>query len=404
MFRLNGRKAVTLFFPLIILLIAWILAMSTYSSDNDLNVFIALSHIFALLSLVLSIWFQNSRVFYAVCVILFSVSILSSHGNLSQRAVINGISILIPTVFIILAVVEEKGITTRHGLIKGLVFILLIMFVVIDSSASNPFLEKFRIIMIKFRNMGNVQGIPIISVFLFTVCLCILLIRFLVLFRNMEMAFIGVTLGCFVILHFADFPYIIMLFSSAVFLIFVVSLFETSYSLSFHDSLTGLLSRRALEKEFIRVGNRYTLAIIDVDHFKQVNDRFGHQIGDKVLKMVAATIERNAKDGKVFRYGGEEFVVIFPKKSVNETLHTLERIRRGVENRQLVIRKVKNSSKNLKENTRATDESEKIRITVSIGVAEKNEKVRNLTNAEVIALADKAVYLAKENGRNCIVY
>ncbi|NLM11400.1 MAG: GGDEF domain-containing protein [Clostridiaceae bacterium] len=405
MFKLNSNKGIISVVPFLILLIAWILAMNTFVSKNELNViFITMPYIFAFFAMVLSIWFQHSRVFYAVCVILFSIVILSSPGKLNQKAFKNGISILIPIVFIILAIVEERGITSKHGLIKGLVFIAMVLFVVIDSGNVSPWLEKLNPLEFALKDNGIIQGIPVISVFSFLICLFILLTRFFILSSNMDIAFTGATLGCIIILHFTRFPDILSLFSSAVFLIYIIALFEASYSFAFHDALTGLLSRRAMEHEFLRIGNRYTLAIIDIDYFKQVNDRFGHQVGDEVLRMVASCLQKYARGGKVFRYGGEEFVIIFPKKTIKETLRILERVRCGVQSRPFVIRSPNRPKKKPKEEKLHQGGSEMFRVTVSIGVAEKTEKMRNRTDTEIIEMADKAVYQAKANGRNCIVY
>ena len=251
MFKLNSNKGIISVVPFLILLIAWILAMNTFVSKNELNViFITMPYIFAFFAMVLSIWFQHSRVFYAVCVILFSIVILSSPGKLNQKAFKNGISILIPIVFIILAIVEERGITSKHGLIKGLVFIAMVLFVVIDSGNVSPWLEKLNPLEFALKDNGIIQGIPVISVFSFLICLFILLTRFFILSSNMDIAFTGATLGCIIILHFTRFPDILSLFSSAVFLIYIIALFEASYSFAFHDALTGLLSRRAMEHEF----------------------------------------------------------------------------------------------------------------------------------------------------------
>jgi len=405
MFKLDNKKVVVAVIPFLILLTAWMLAMSAFVSNSELNVvFIAIPYIFAFFAMVLSVWFQHSRVFYAVCVLLISIAVLSSPGKLNPKAFKNGVSILIPVIFIILATVEERGITSRQGLIKGLVFIGMLLFVVIDAGNVKPWFERLKPMEFILGNTGNVQGIPVISVFLFFLCLCVLLTRYFIMSSNMDMAFTGAALGCIIILHFTQFPDILSLFSSAVFLIFIIALFEASYSLAFHDTLTGLLSRRAMEQEFLRIGNRYTLAMVDVDHFKQVNDRFGHQVGDEVLRMVASCLQKYARGGKVFRYGGEEFVVIFPKKSIKETLHILERVRSGVQKRPFIIRGPNRPKKRPKGNVLPPGGSEKIRITVSIGIAEKTEKMRNRTDAEIIEMADKAVYMAKANGRNCIVY
>ncbi|WP_252891349.1 GGDEF domain-containing protein [Thermoclostridium stercorarium] len=145
------------------------------------------------------------------------------------------------------------------------------------------------------------------------------------------------------------------------------------------------------------------LAIIDVDHFKKVNDRFGHQVGDEVLRMVASCLQKYARGGKVFRYGGEEFVIIFPKKTIKEVLPVLERIRNAVQKRPFIVRSPDRPRKKPKGKL-PPGGTEMVRVTVSIGIAEKNEKTRNRTDAEIIEMADKAVYQAKASGRNCIVY
>ena len=405
MFRLDSKKVIVAVVPFFILLIAWMLAMGTFVSKNELNaIFITIPYIFAFFAMVLSVWFQHSRVFYSVCVILFSVAVLSNPGRLNHKAFRNGISIILPIVFIILAIVEERGVISKHGLFKGLVVTALVLVVVLDSGNVNQMFGKLKPMEFMLRDVENVQGIPVLSVLLFFACLCVLLARFLLRSSNMDMAFTGATLGCFIILHFTGFPDVLALFSSALFLIFVIALFEASYSLAFNDALTGLLSRRAMEQEFLRIGSRYTLAMVDIDFFKQVNDRFGHQVRDEVLRMVASCLKKYVRGGKVFRYGGEEFVIIFPRKTIKETLQILERARRGIQGRPFVIRGPNRPKRKPKNGKLPPGSNEKIRITVSIGVAEKTEKMRNRTDAEIIEMADKAVYQAKANGRNCIVY
>ena len=120
--------------------------------------------------------------------------------------------------------------------------------------------------------------------------------------------------------------------------------------------------------------------------------------------MVASCLKKYVRDVGVFRYGGEEFVIIFPRKTIKETLQILERARRGIQGRPFVIRGPNRPKRKPKNGKLPPGSNEKIRITVSIGVAEKTEKMRNRTDAEIIEMADKAVYQAKANGRNCIVY
>src|SRR5207244_5445715 len=96
--------------------------------------------------------------------------------------------------------------------------------------------------------------------------------------------------------------------------------------------------RRALNEALLRLGGHYTLAMADVDHFKNINDRHGHDVGDQVLKMVAAKLALVGGSGRAFRYGGEEFAVLFPGKSAEECLPELESRRRSGEETGFILR------------------------------------------------------------------
>ena len=91
-----------------------------------------------------------------------------------------------------------------------------------------------------------------------------------------------------------------------------IAVLQDTFRMAFRDELTGIPSRRALNERLAALGNRYTIAMLDVDHFKNFNDTYGHDLGDQVLKMVAAHIAGVGGGGKAFRYGGEEFTVLFP--------------------------------------------------------------------------------------------
>ena len=403
MFKLDVKKIIMAVIPFIILTLAWILAMGKLGSYSKLNIiFATLPYVLAFFSLLLSVWFQHSRTFYAVCILVFAMAAVTSFEGLNHKALVNGLALILPITFIILAVVKERGITSRYGLIKGLVFIALILAVFLDAGRTEPLLAGMKAANPVFSSAESMAGIPRGGVFLFIVCLCILITRFMVFFSNMDMAFTGASLGSFLILHFTEYPDVLSIFFSAVFLIFMIALFQTSYSLAFHDTLTGVLSRRALEQEMLRLGKKFAVAMVDIDHFKRVNDRYGHKVGDDVLKMIASMIEKNADGGKTFRYGGEEFVVIFPRRSAEEIYDVMDQLREAIEKRPLVIRSSKRPKHKPKTKIFREGSNEKIKITVSIGIADKNEKITSA--GRVIEAADKALYKAKKNGRNCIMH
>lgn len=156
------------------------------------------------------------------------------------------------------------------------------------------------------------------------------------------------------------------------------------------DTLTGISNRKAfdatLEHSILtsREDNKpFSLLLLDIDHFKLFNDNYGHLIGDKVLRYVAASLKRSVKGSDfVARFGGEEFVIILPGTNISGAMTVAEQIREAISSGKLT--------------DKGTDESYGT-LTISIGVTQF--RVSDLSN-ELIERADKALYLAKNRGRN----
>ncbi len=186
-----------------------------------------------------------------------------------------------------------------------------------------------------------------------------------------------------------------VLFMSTAGLVLIVSQVESSYLLAFRDDLTELPTRRALSHALTRLGKRYTIAMVDIDHFKKFNDTFGHRIGDELLRMVGFKLADVTGGGMAFRYGGEEFTLIFPGKRVEEAMPHIESLRVAIGSHHFTIRepRTRQSSSDADAKLRPR---QKVRVTVSIGVA--NDR----TPAQVLHEADDALYRAKDAGRNQI--
>jgi diguanylate cyclase (GGDEF)-like protein len=142
--------------------------------------------------------------------------------------------------------------------------------------------------------------------------------------------------------------------------------------------------------------------MVDVDHFKSFNDTYGHDVGDQVLKMVAAHIAEVGGGGIAYRYGGEEFTVLFPGKGADQALPYLEALRREIENYRMAVRagdrpRRGRGAKRQRGGWRGKNAAS---VTVSIGVAESNERL--VTPKAVIEAADRALYRAKGKGRNLV--
>jgi diguanylate cyclase (GGDEF)-like protein len=191
----------------------------------------------------------------------------------------------------------------------------------------------------------------------------------------------------------------------AVGLLLSVSVLETSYFMAYRDELTGLPARRALVHDLDQIGGTYTIAMVDVDHFKQFNDKHGHDVGDQVLQLVASRLAAAKGGGKAFRYGGEEFTLLYPGKSRDDALPHAEAVRAAVEAASFSLRAWNRprkkpegaKAKNKKEKAKKR-KTKKLSVTVSIGLADSSGK--DASSEAVLKKADKALYRAKQDGRN----
>ncbi|MGH7278346.1 MAG: diguanylate cyclase, partial [Candidatus Rokuibacteriota bacterium] len=180
-------------------------------------------------------------------------------------------------------------------------------------------------------------------------------------------------------------------------LVLVIALIEASHGMAYGDELTGLPARRALNEALVSLGDQYAVAMVDIDHFKKFNDTHGHAVGDQLLRMVGATLERVAGGGRAFRYGGEEFAVIFPGKSMEDALPHLEELRHAIATAPFAVRG-HGRPRRRPETPRASNGARNVNVTVSIGVAGPGRRLA--TPDQVIKAADKALYRAKKAGRN----
>src|SRR5471030_652749 len=158
--------------------------------------------------------------------------------------------------------------------------------------------------------------------------------------------------------------------------------------LSSTDRLTGLYNRghweEALKLEYARhcrYGNQSSLVMFDIDHFKRVNDTYGHQAGDKVIQRVAEVVREHIRDADIAgRYGGEEFAVLLPGTDKVGARVFAERLRKAVESQEV------------------QHEGQALRCTISLGVADLSESMTDYKT--LIERADQALYASKKGGRN----
>jgi len=224
--------------------------------------------------------------------------------------------------------------------------------------------------------------------------------------RNEEIsaALLAILLFSYVTLAFFDQEKISTIMFSAAGIALLVNLISHSHNLAFRDDLTGLLGRRALNDRLKGLGKNYVIAMLDVDHFKNFNDTYGHETGDDVLKIVGKKISTVGGGGSAYRYGGEEFSILFPGKTLAECKPVLEDLRQGVASHEIIVRNLANRPKSGKKAIQRRGrrsrqrENRMISVTISIGAAERSADAGK--PEDVMKAADKALYKAKEKGRN----
>ncbi|MCK4864447.1 MAG: GGDEF domain-containing protein [Gammaproteobacteria bacterium] len=304
---------------------------------------------------------------------------------------------LIPINFLINFLLKERGILNQYGIRRFIILAAQLYLIVWLLEHPYPALKeaitisyfKYSVLKITSISQPLLLAIAITGV--------IILVRLIqtasILVSGIFSSFIAITIA----VHFYQQPQLATLFILLAGLLILISIIINAYSLAYLDELTNLPSRRALVQSISTLGKNYSIAMVDVDHFKKFNDKYGHDIGDQVLKKLASQL-RKVRGGKAFRYGGEEFTVLFPNKNLSEARLFCDELCKNVENSPFMLRN-KNRPKTKQEELKGKQrDAIPLTITISIGLAERTQ---DLTTAEdVLKQADKALYKAKNNGRN----
>jgi len=397
----------TLLVPLLLFLLAWqLLSSIELVTDTYATLFLQTPYIVAVIGLVLAHQFNRSRTFATLLSLMVSYWAIQSfmQAALTQAVPLfafTAVSIVFPLALLVLLIAPERGLWNRFGLPLALIapccLCAAYLFFHFNANFYHPLAEYFAVKPME----GYVLSVG--SSLLFLVVFIVGLVFAIKRPHDIEMALVFSLASIFIALAWLHKPFISTVMVSAAGLSLVIDVVRSSYSMAYRDDLTGLLGRRALNEKLRGLGNKYVIAMLDVDHFKKFNDTHGHDVGDDVLKMVAAQIAKVEGGGIPYRYGGEEFAVIFPRKELLKCLPQLESVRLGIEHYKIALRDKKNRPGDRKEGSRQRGKKPSPRtvsVTISIGVAERDEALDQ--PEEVIKAADKALYQSKQKGRNCV--
>jgi diguanylate cyclase (GGDEF)-like protein len=375
----------------------------------------------ALIGGMLLAWrFHSSRIFFALVVLFLAgqAVALYSPGHVLPGTpawtAVQAVALLVPLDFVLIALMHERGFTVSAIAPIGLLLFVQSVIVTVLSRA----MEGSPLPPAHTHHVAATISLPGYALGTFAAAGVFLLVRFLLTRKPVDSALLWSLSSFLLALRFTGTARISIIYSATAACILAVSIVENSYLLAYHDELTALPSRRAFNDALLRLQAPYSIAVVDIDHFKRFNDTHGHDTGDQVLRLVAASLARVTGGGRAYRCGGEEFTILFPGKATSEVVEHLERLRATVESSEFRLRgnerrQAPRGPDRRNEQTRsrlgkghairnlAHDKREAqapLSVTVSIGVA-ASAKQGSDPDA-VVRSADKALYRAKASGRN----
>ena len=347
--------------------------------------------------------FRRGRAVFALAALgiayaAFSLGWIGPLKSFPQRTVFAGVTLLVPFYLAVLAWLDERGVWNAHGANRALLLAALAaltgwLIVELKRATTNWLYAPL------VPTHAALSPMPQLALVVMVVALAAILAAAVVrrspVDAGLAVALVAFCLGCHRIAEPNQFAALVAGAGAIV----TVAVLNDTFRMAFRDELTGLASRRALNETLPKLGNRYVVAMLDVDHFKQFNDTHGHDVGDQVLRMVATRIAR-AGGGKAFRYGGEEFTLLFPGQRLADALPHLEALRADIEGYRMTLRgSDRPAARRTGRKRRGARRGGKaMSVTISIGAAERTERAS--IPDEVIRAADKALYRAKQKGRN----
>jgi diguanylate cyclase (GGDEF)-like protein len=372
-----------------------------------------LSYCALIVGMLLAWRFHSSRIFIALLfVYLFQEAmpvLAPPHSRVWPESGIAAVGLLLPLNFVLIGLMREKGF--RISSVSQALVLLFVQstFVAVLAGGGN--------VTVRAHHAGPLP-LPTYVFVAFAVAALLLLARSLHSRKPSDIALFWSLAACFLSLYFHPISRASSVYAVTALSILAISVIETSYLFAYHDELTGLPLRRAFNEAFHSLQPPYSVAALDIDHFKSFNDTYGHDVGDQVLRLVASKLVRVTGGGRAYRCGGEEFTILFPGKVTPDVVPHLEQLRLAIEDTQFQMRgnerrqTPRGPDRRSVGNRNRTRKADAIRqlaqerspravsVTVSIGVGTCSSEATD--RQQILQAADKALYRAKANGRNRI--
>ena len=358
----------------------------------------------------MGLWFNRGRAFIGLASLLaafagYSLALELGADSFAARAAYTAAAILVPLNFLLALVFPERGVSHHFNYRWLMLAVAEILFVAWIASAGRSSVSGTVWQDLIEHWLFRSPPTPLLGRLLFAAAFIAAIWRAWprpprTHTRPLDTGLVGALIAFFIACEWIAAPSAFDAFMAAAGAILLVSLLQESHRLAFRDELTGLPSRRALEERLHGLGPVHAIAMVDVDHFKKFNDTHGHDIGDQVLKLVGARLAEIQGGGAAYRYGGEEFCLLFDGHTLDQALPQVDKIRADIAAYPMAVRR-DDRPKDAEAGTKLRhlrSPERTLSVTVSIGIAGPDDA--RATPAEVLRASDKALYRAKEAGRN----
>lgn len=372
---------------IILSLVSWIEPQINPTLLKQLNLFLLVP---PFISLLIGIHFRRSKVvLLSTLLLLFqSLILMDEIWKIAAKNSSYVLTLWVPISFLFIGLVSEKGLIGKPALLRyilaGTIGILAYW-----TAKSTPFVQalqsQFFEISLPFVPMTQ------IGLLLYLIALCFLALASLLESKQVEKSLPWALLIAGLPILSQELNFVWYLGGAGI--VFSIALSQDAYKMAYIDTLTSIPSRRAMEEYFERLSPPYTIAMSDIDHFKSFNDTYGHDVGDEVLRKVAHTLKGVEGGGRAFRYGGEEFAIIFANKEAKECKVFLEALREQIESQGFTVRTKERAPK------KSNIAGKKVHLTISIGACD-NSWGNSIPT--ILKKADTLLYSAKKSGRNCV--
>jgi len=365
------------------------------------TILLPLEQVFAYLvlavGLLIGLYVRHSRVLLAMVLLALADRALGSLAGVEassagiDRAMFNAVGLLLPLNLLALALITEREIVISKEVLR-LVLIFAQAFLVgwvslpdnapVAAALESPFVDP------RYTRWTPLTQASLLA---FGAALVLHTVRFTHYRNPVDRGFFWALVAVFLALHGMRAGWDPTNYLATAGLILIVDTYAEVYRSTYYDELTGMGGRVALDQALHHLGSQYAIALIDIDHMKQVNATHGYPAGDQVLRMVASKVSTSSAEGKAFRDDGNKFVAIFSGKPASEVARSLEELRKAVATSPVTLRARRRWF-------RKPAAPEPVSVTISVGMAERDE--RRATSEQVIKAAEVALARAKSSGGN----